>query len=99
MREEGLVDEIESYHRTDAERFQAIYRPNGVDPGFVLGNDVPYRERLYSFVGYSSRTRSNGGLSTVNEVIKKLYPKLSTQLRREDGKSSWWVLDSLSRIC
>lgn len=74
MREEGLVDEIESYHRTDAERFQAIYRPNGVDPGFVLGNDVPYRERLYSFVGYSSRTRNNGGLSTVNEVIKKLYP-------------------------
>lgn len=75
MREEGLVNEIESYHRTDAEKLHAIYRPNGVNPDFVLANEVPYRDRLYSFVGASLRTRTRlEGLTTVAEAIKQLYP-------------------------
>lgn len=75
MREEGLVDEIESYHRADAEKLHAIYRPNGVNPDFVLANDVPYRERLYSFVGASLRTRTRSeSLKTVTTAIKQLYP-------------------------
>ena len=75
MREEGLVDEIESYHRSDAKKLHAIFRPNGVNPDFVFANDVPYRDRLYSFVGASlhSHTRLKG-FNTVAETIKQLYP-------------------------
>lgn len=75
MREEGLVDEVESYHRTDAQKLHATYRPNGVNPDFVLANDVPYRDRLYSFIGGSLRARTRSqALSSITETIKQLYP-------------------------
>ena len=75
MREEGLVDEIESYHRSDAKKLHAIYRPNGVNPDFVLSNDIPYRDRLYSFMGGTPRTRKRlEAFAEVAEAIQKLYP-------------------------
>lgn len=78
MRKEGVVDEVESYCRTDAERLHALYRPNGVNPNFVLANDVSYRDRLYSFVGASQRNRKRlERLDTVTKIIRKLYPNSS----------------------
>lgn len=94
MREEGLVDEFESYHRTDAEKLHAIYRPNGVNPDFVLANDVPYRDRLYSFVGGSLRTRTRlEGFSIIAEAIKQLYPytALSCVEQTANLRGGFWI--------
>ena len=95
IREEGLVDEVESYHRIDAKTLHATYRPNGVDPDFVLANDVPYRERLYTFVGASSNTLRNStrldALAEVTEFVKMLYPNAARACVRKmaDIRGFW----------
>lgn len=76
LREEGVVDEVESYYREDAEAIGGLYRPNAVNPEVLAACEVPYRTTLYRFIGgpknLKNRDRGNV-LKTVDEKLCELY--------------------------
>lgn len=79
----GIITEIESYSQQDAQEQQLTYRPNGVDPAFMLSLNTSIRTSLYRFYGAASdkhavindRVRA---LSELNTALHLLYPTISS---------------------
>lgn len=104
LRKSGVVDEVESYDPDDARIIEGKFRPNGVDPDFVLSTDVPYRERLYCFVGTSERGLDKhsrvSDFTEVVDLLKILYPYTSrwNVAKNHDPLTKWVPYEEFARI-
>ncbi|MCI6529861.1 MAG: hypothetical protein MR428_02020 [Mesosutterella sp.] len=93
LRSEGVVDELESYSRSDAAALGGLYRPNGVNPDVMSGYDRPSRDCLWFFMGSPGqgveRTKVLGALRA---ALLSACPGLDRWLvEKTAGESSQWL--------
>lgn len=99
-----VVDSVESYDFEDAKILRGKFRPNGVDPDFILSTDVSYRERLCHFSG-ASEVKS-GKTSRINDFValmdelKTLYPNTSkwSVVKNHDPRQKWLPYEEFVKI-
>lgn len=96
LKRDGVIDEVESYDLTGAKILGGKFRPNGIDPDFILGADVPYRERLYYFSGTTKQQKTNessrlSSFFDVVEAVQTLYPNTNVWnvAKNHDSKEKW----------
>lgn len=82
LQSSGISSEIESYSQQDAQEQQLTYRPNGVDPAFMLSLNTSIRTSLYRFYGAASDKHAEindrvCSLSELNTALLRLYPTIS----------------------
>lgn len=83
LQSSGINTKIESYSRLDAEEQQLTYRPNGVDPTFMLSLNTSIRTALYRFYGAASDKHAAindrvSSLSELNTALHRLYPTIGS---------------------
>lgn len=83
LKSSGIIAEIESYSQQDAQEQQLTYRPNGVDPAFMLSLHTSIRTSLYRFYGAASDKHAAindrvSALSELNTALHLLYPTISS---------------------
>lgn len=81
----GVCADFESYSLLDSNEHQLTYRPNGVDPDFMLSLNTPIRTSLYRFYGAASDKHAEISdrvlaLSQLNTALRKLYPTINSWL-------------------
>lgn len=105
VRKEGIVDDVESYDPDDARALKCKYRPNGVNSGFIARMDLPYRERLYGFIGTSGHGKAKDerlrGLDEISQVVEKLYPYTSEWCiaKNQDSLDGWLPYLEFVKVC
>lgn len=72
LAEEGVVDEVESYYRTDAEAIGGLYRPNGVNPEVLRLCGATHRTALYRFIGGPKNPNEADRTRVLEAVAAKL---------------------------
>lgn len=95
LKQEGTVDEIESYCRKDALDLACIYRPNGVNPEFLQKYDKPYRELLYCFIGSQDKNKKSArteALTTLQNEIFRIYKNSANHcISKIADSSDFWL--------
>lgn len=79
LRRDGVVDELESYYRADAELIGGIYRPNAVNPVVMSTLQSPMRDAIYRFIGAPMRDKRQKRLDALTEIrkeLRRLYPNV-----------------------
>ena len=113
LQEENIVDEVESYQKSDADYLQCTYRPNGVNPVTIRSAKSNFRDSLMSFSGSPSLKPGVDRLADLRKIlhhISLLYPCSSSWISLSDNSNykisnSWqpyyrWLRKSaLSEVC
>ncbi len=79
----GVVDEVESYYRADAEMMGGLYRPNGVDPKRMVVFNGSTRSALYHFIDGSKDGSRRKALDSVRAEIFRIYPCIKSWVREQ----------------
>ena len=94
LKRDGVVDEVESYYRTDAELMGGIYRPNAVNPDVMAALECPVRDAIYRFIGGPTNTKTQNRLEALNEIrqeLRRIYPNADRWIEELYvlGPSTW----------
>lgn len=95
LRKEGIINEVESYCREDAQVLGGFYRPNGVNPKFLQSIDVPYRNQLFCFIGSENSTPSQEKTNSRISVLSSLQKELSYEYQQI---SRWCTIRTTDQI-
>lgn len=80
LRDDRIIDEVESYYKQDALLMGGIYRPNGVNPSKIKDLECNARYYLYRFIGgpknITDKSRTQA-LKALNDKINEIYPNAS----------------------
>lgn len=93
LRQEKVVDYVESYCQHDALALNAIYRPNGVHLQAVREFDSQYRSGLYRFKGGTNPVEAKSDrlrpLLVIRDKLLSIYPKIGSwiEARRVESTS------------
>lgn len=104
LRATRVVDSVESYDFDDAKVLKGKFRPNGVDPDFILSTDVSYRERLCHFSGASEvkseKTSRINDFAAVMDKLKTLYPNTSkwSVVKNHDPRNKWLPYEEFVKV-
>lgn len=111
LKQEGIIDQVESYCHYDANLLDAIYRPNGANPHFLKKIDKDFRTNIYNFLGGKSSNKKIYAriipLNTIQTELMQIYPTIKNWTGADIAKFSknWLSYEEflnktvLSEIC
>lgn len=80
LKQDKIIDEVESYFRPDAEAMAGKYRPNAVNSDALSGINFSFCEAFYRFIGAPKDVKDRTRLDAINDLKKelmRLYPKIN----------------------